>query len=97
MTHRHPQPSTSDHEVFPPLWLPGALLLLLPLSPPPSWEPHKPAAARAALLRHMRRTEVRWARRCLVALGVLCLCAALCVLVVLVAVRERERGGRAVE
>ena len=45
-------------------------MLLCPLSPPENWEPFKNEAERAELIRLLRRTEIKWAKRCLVALSV---------------------------
>ncbi|KAF7795066.1 hypothetical protein EIP86_006210 [Pleurotus ostreatoroseus] len=51
----------------------GALILLTPLIAPVDWEPTKPAKERTELLECMRRAEVKWARRCLVACAVFAL------------------------
>ena len=66
--------------MFPLFWLAGALILLSPLRAPEDWEAGKPEAERAELVASMRRTEVRWARRCLGALVVFVLGAAAVVL-----------------
>lgn len=68
--------------VFPIFWILGSLILCVPLRAPVDWEPTKTAAERAELIVHMRRTEKKWARRCLVAfvtLIVLVLVAALAI------------------
>ena len=57
--------------MFPLFWVAGALILLSPLRAPEEWALSKTEAERAELIASMRRTEVRWARRCLVALAVL--------------------------
>ncbi|KAI0342280.1 hypothetical protein BDW22DRAFT_1413574 [Trametopsis cervina] len=53
--------------LFPLFWLAGIFVLLCPLSPPENWEPTKTEAERQELLGLLRRTEMKWARRCLVA------------------------------
>ncbi|KAF4564846.1 hypothetical protein EYR40_011018 [Pleurotus pulmonarius] len=37
-----------------------------------SWLPDKTPAERAAIIQQIRNTEVKWAKRCLAALGILC-------------------------
>lgn len=37
-----------------------------------SWLPDKTPAERAAIVQQIRNTEVKWAKRCLAALGFLC-------------------------
>jgi len=44
------------------------MVLCIPLRAPADWEPTKTAEERAELIAHMRETEKKWARRCLVAL-----------------------------
>ncbi len=73
--------------MFPLFWLAGALILLSPLRAPSDWEEEKPESERAELIESMRRTEVRWARRCLVALVVFVLAVAAAVLCAVVVVR----------
>ncbi|RPD65680.1 hypothetical protein L226DRAFT_501321 [Lentinus tigrinus ALCF2SS1-7] len=71
--------------LFPLFWLAGALILLSPLRAPSDWEAAKPDIERAELIESMRRTEVKWARRCLVALVVFALAmaaVALCAILV---------------
>ena len=64
------------------------MILLSPLSAPADWETEKPVQEREELSASMRRTEVKWARRCLVALLVFCLIVVALVLGVLFAVRS---------
>ncbi|RDX54687.1 hypothetical protein OH76DRAFT_1430332 [Lentinus brumalis] len=73
--------------LFPLFWLAGALILLSPLRAPSDWEASKPESERAELIESMRRTEVRWARRCLVALVMFVLAVAAAVLCAVVVVR----------
>ncbi|KAI0711110.1 hypothetical protein C8T65DRAFT_574967 [Cerioporus squamosus] len=73
--------------LFPLFWLPGALILLSPLRAPSDWEASKPELERAELIESMRRTEVKWARRCLVALVIFLLAVAAAVLCAVVVVR----------
>ncbi|RPD62777.1 hypothetical protein L227DRAFT_584938 [Lentinus tigrinus ALCF2SS1-6] len=54
--------------LFPLFWLAGSLILLSPLRAPEDWETSKPEFERQELIESMRRTELKWARRCLVAL-----------------------------
>lgn len=61
--------------VFPPFWIMGAIILLSPLrapepSPSSSWLPDKSESERQEIIVEMRRVEVKWAWRCLWALGV---------------------------
>ena len=62
--------------MFPLFWVAGALILLSPLRAPEDWESAKPEYERQEIIESMRRTELKWARRCLAA----------CVLFALVAV-----------
>lgn len=64
------------------------MILLSPLSAPTDWEAGKPAQEREELIASMRRTEVKWARRCLVALLVFCLVVVALVLGVVFALRS---------
>ncbi|KAI1798053.1 hypothetical protein LXA43DRAFT_1088203 [Ganoderma leucocontextum] len=74
--------------LFPLFWVAGAMILLSPLSAPADWEAAKPAVEREELIASMRRTEVKWAQRCLVALSVFCLVVLALVFGVLFAVRS---------
>ncbi|TFY82218.1 hypothetical protein EWM64_g1794, partial [Hericium alpestre] len=67
---------------FPLLWLLSIPILLSPLNAPEGWEPTKTAAERTRLLREMRATETKWARRSLVAFAVLAVLVAIIVLAV---------------
>ncbi|KAF8071673.1 hypothetical protein FPV67DRAFT_890127 [Lyophyllum atratum] len=69
--------------LFPPFWIMGAWILLSPLQAPSDeidveggWMADKTDAERKRVLEEMRKTEVRWAKRCLWALIVLVLLAA---------------------
>ncbi|KAJ3995849.1 hypothetical protein F5050DRAFT_1572731 [Lentinula boryana] len=62
--------------LFPPFWIIGALILLSPLRQPEStpssvWLPEKTDSEREEIIQKMRQAEVRWAKRCLVALCIL--------------------------
>ncbi|KAJ4495181.1 hypothetical protein C8J55DRAFT_577478 [Lentinula edodes] len=62
--------------LFPPFWIIGALILLSPLRQPEStpssvWLPEKTESEREEIIQKMRQAEVRWAKRCLVALCIL--------------------------
>jgi len=65
--------------VFPIFWILGSIVLCIPLRAPADWEPSKTAEERAELIAHMRRTEMKWAKRCLIAL------ASLIVLIIIIA------------
>ena len=72
--------------MFPLFWVAGALILLSPLSAP-DWELSKSEIEREELIESMRRTEVKWAKRCLLALSVFVVVAVVLVLSILFAVR----------
>jgi hypothetical protein len=55
--------------VFPIFWILGSIILCVPLRAPAEWEPTKTAEERAELIAHMRQTEKKWAKRCLIALS----------------------------
>lgn len=59
--------------MFPLFWLAGIFVLISPLSPPENWEPSKTEAERQELLGLLRRTEMKWAKRCLLAFSTLAL------------------------
>ncbi|KAG8753895.1 hypothetical protein FRC14_005642 [Serendipita sp. 396] len=59
--------------MFPPFWLLGALILIIPLTPDPSWYSTKSAEQVEAILQAMRVAERRWAWRCAIAFGILLL------------------------
>ncbi|KAH9939876.1 hypothetical protein B0H21DRAFT_780505 [Amylocystis lapponica] len=59
--------------LFPLFWLAGSLILVSSLRAPAGWESEKTEAEREQLIADMRRTEVKWAKRCLLALSVLVL------------------------
>ncbi|KAF9652662.1 hypothetical protein BDM02DRAFT_3108734 [Thelephora ganbajun] len=54
--------------LFPIFWILGSIILCIPLRAPADWEPTKTAEERAELIAHMRQTEKKWAKRCLIAL-----------------------------
>ncbi|KAF5346753.1 hypothetical protein D9756_010379 [Leucocoprinus leucothites] len=67
--------------LFPPFWVIGACILLSPLRVPSSaadqesgvgvWLPEKTEAEKQAFIAHLRKAELKWAKRCLVALAIL--------------------------
>lgn len=58
--------------MFPPFWLLGALILVIPLTPPESWA-DKSQEQVQSILAAMRVAERRWAWRCVMALASLIL------------------------
>ncbi|PVG04596.1 hypothetical protein CPB86DRAFT_692975 [Serendipita vermifera] len=54
--------------MFPPFWVLGALILVTPLTPDPSWYNTKSEHQIQSILSVMRATERRWAWRCVMAL-----------------------------
>ncbi|TBU31349.1 hypothetical protein BD311DRAFT_716535 [Dichomitus squalens] len=74
--------------LFPLFWVAGALILLSPLSAPPDWELTKSTIEREELILSMRRTEVKWARRCAAALSVFVVVALALVLGVVLGMRS---------
>ncbi|EIW55484.1 uncharacterized protein TRAVEDRAFT_59811 [Trametes versicolor FP-101664 SS1] len=54
--------------LFPLFWVVGAFILLSPLQAPSDWETSKPEYERQEIIESMRRTEIKWAKRCLYAL-----------------------------
>ncbi|EIW55486.1 uncharacterized protein TRAVEDRAFT_65922 [Trametes versicolor FP-101664 SS1] len=54
--------------LFPLFWVAGAFILLSPLQAPSDWETTKPEYERQEIIESMRRAEVKWAKRCLIAL-----------------------------
>ena len=62
--------------VFPPFWIFGAFILLSPLREPPTstsdsvptWMPEKTESERQQIIAEMRKVELKWARRSLIAL-----------------------------
>ena len=79
--------SDSTFAVFPLFWVAGAFILLSPLQAPEDWESGKPEMERQELLASMRRTEMKWARRCLYALVLLSLLVVAVVVAVLMGLR----------
>ncbi|KAL0957050.1 hypothetical protein HGRIS_003150 [Hohenbuehelia grisea] len=73
--------------LFPPFWIIGALILTsklqAPAEPSPesdaelAWLPDKTTAERDAIVQHIRRVEVKWAKRSLIAILVLCILVAM--------------------
>ncbi|KAF5392347.1 hypothetical protein D9757_001443 [Collybiopsis confluens] len=59
--------------LFPPFWIIGACILASPLRQPESttpssvWLPEKTEDERKEIIQKMRKTEVKWATRCLIA------------------------------
>ena len=74
--------------MLPLFWLAGSLILLSPLHAPEDWESSKPEYERQELIESMRRTEVKWARRCLGALIIFSLITIAVVLGVFLAMRS---------
>ena len=74
--------------MFPLFWLAGAFILLSPLRAPEDWETTKPEYERQELIESMRRTELKWAKRCLYALVITILLVAIIVLGVIFATRS---------
>ena len=66
--------------MFPLFWVAGSLILLSPLRAPDDWEASKPGVERAELIESMRRTELKWAKRCLFALLIFVLVLAVAIL-----------------
>ncbi|KAF8591923.1 hypothetical protein K439DRAFT_1401325 [Ramaria rubella] len=54
--------------LFFPFWLAGIYILCSPLLPTPDWEAGKTESEKAQLLRLLREIELKWARRCLLAI-----------------------------
>ncbi|KAI0249763.1 hypothetical protein BJV78DRAFT_1129127, partial [Lactifluus subvellereus] len=69
----------------PPLWFVSVAILLIPLTPPPDWEPHRSEAERAALVHRIRATEIMWARCSLGAAAIVSCLISLIVVTVLAA------------
>lgn len=59
--------------MFPLFWIAGAFILISPLRAPEDWELTKTEGEREELIQSMRRTEMKWAKRCLIAFSVLAL------------------------
>ncbi|KAI0797245.1 hypothetical protein BC629DRAFT_1253618, partial [Irpex lacteus] len=72
---------------FPLFWIAGSFVLVSQLKPPENWEPSKSETERQKLLQVLRSTEVKWGKRCLLALLLLLLLAAIIVLAVAFALR----------
>ncbi|KAJ7352376.1 hypothetical protein DFH08DRAFT_858690 [Mycena albidolilacea] len=68
--------------LFPPFWIFGIFILLSPLRAPPAatpsaaWLPEKTDAERQVIINRMRTAELKWAKRCLYALVILLVVAA---------------------
>ncbi|KAI0769869.1 hypothetical protein C8Q74DRAFT_1201787 [Fomes fomentarius] len=74
--------------LFPLFWIAGALILLSPLSAPEDWEASKPEYERKEIIESMRRTELKWAKRCLYALLTTILVVVAVVLSIVLTVRS---------
>ncbi|KAL4242427.1 hypothetical protein ABKN59_011933 [Abortiporus biennis] len=61
--------------LFPLFWFAGIIVLLSPLQAPENWEPTKTEAERQEIIELLRRTERKWAKRCLIAFIVFALIA----------------------
>lgn len=81
---------------FPLFWIVGALVLLMPLNEPDpaitgrKWLPEKTDVERQQILKDMREVEVRWSKRCIMALASLLAFIAVIVLAVFFARRMRS-------
>ncbi|KAI0777266.1 hypothetical protein BD413DRAFT_490360 [Trametes elegans] len=73
--------------LFPLFWIAGAFILLSPLEAPSDWESSKPEYERQEIIESMRRTEIKWAKRCLWALLATTLVVTATVLLALFVVR----------
>ncbi|KAG6864467.1 hypothetical protein C0991_009300 [Blastosporella zonata] len=93
---RAPEPATLAKYLFkfgflfPPFWIMGAWVLWSPLRAPSSdsdveggWMADKTESERTRVIEEMRKTEIRWALRCLWALLILVLLTVIAVMVVL--------------
>lgn len=77
--------------LFPFFWLAGAFILVNPLQLPTAdenWEPGKTEEEKAALLDLLRKTELKWARRCLAAVALLIVAICAGVLIGVLAMRS---------
>ena len=74
--------------MFPLFWVAGAFILLSPLRAPSDWEATKPEYERQEIIESMRRTETKWAKRCLYALLVLAITVAAIVTTALLVMRS---------
>ncbi|KAI0659308.1 hypothetical protein C8Q70DRAFT_1154661 [Cubamyces menziesii] len=74
--------------LFPLFWVAGAFILLSPLQAPEDWEASKPEYERQEMIESMRRTEIKWAKRCLFALLVLAITVAAIVTTALLVMRS---------
>ena len=63
--------------MFPLFWLAGIVVLISPLSAPEGWEPTKTEAERQELIELLKKTERKWAKRCLWAFLILAVVAAI--------------------
>lgn len=67
---------------FFPFWLAGIYILFTPLKPTPQWELGKTEEEKAYLIKVLRETELKWARRCLLAFYALCVLTFFSVLII---------------
>ncbi|KAI0336788.1 hypothetical protein GY45DRAFT_19522 [Cubamyces sp. BRFM 1775] len=74
--------------LFPLFWVAGAFILLSPLQAPSDWEATKPEYERQEIIESMRRTETKWAKRCLYALLLLAITVAAIVTTALLVMRS---------
>ncbi|KZT70457.1 hypothetical protein DAEQUDRAFT_756345 [Daedalea quercina L-15889] len=74
--------------LFPLFWIAGALILISPLRAPEEWEITKTEAEREELMQAMRHTEMKWAKRCLIALSVLALLIAAIVVIAVLTMKS---------
>ncbi|KAI0777264.1 hypothetical protein BD413DRAFT_601726 [Trametes elegans] len=74
--------------LFPLFWIAGAFILLSPLEAPSDWESSKPEYERQEIIESMRRTEIKWAKRCLWALLATALVAAAVITIALLVMKS---------
>lgn len=68
--------------MFFPFWLAGIYIFFSPLLPTTDWEAGKTEDEKKQLLRILRETEKKWARRCLLAMLGLILAVLLLVVII---------------
>jgi len=75
--------------MFPPFWIMGLIILGSELRPTPGWEADKTEDEKVSLLAEMRKTEVKWAKRCVYALLTL-ITIILCIVMIVVFAKRRS-------
>jgi len=74
--------------IFPPFWIMGIVIRFSELRPTEDWEVGKSEDEKVRLLEEMRKTEVKWANRCIYAL--LTLITIIVVIVMAVVISKRR-------